>query len=451
VFAGNVSVGDAVMISPSGLRAKVRSLHVQNGAAVRATGGDRCALNLTGAGVAKDAIQRGDWVVAEPLHAPTDRVDAQLTVLADAPSDIRHWTPVHVHVGAADLPGRVAPLEGRTIARGAAGLAQLVLDRPGCALKGDRFVIRDQSAKRTLGGGVILDPFPPRRGRRHPARLALLRDFSAAAPADALRLLAALVPSGADLSAFERAWNVAGADAQTLRRDPRLRIVARGAHAAVFCAERWSGRRNELLDQLAAFHAACPDRRGAAVADLRSAARDLPPEAIRALLEELLQSGAVVARDGLFALPKHAAQVPAPARKLWERAAPLFLDAGYLPLRPDELSIRLGAAAGEIEAMLRHAVQDGLLYRISRTHYLAASAVESLAGVIATLAEPGSAQRFSVSDFRARTGIGRNHTIAILEFFDRVGLTMRSGDGRMVRPRPALTGAVRGSEAEACP
>ncbi len=74
-------------------------------------------------------------------------------------SALKHWTPTHLHIGSAHLPARVATLSGGSIAAGANGLAQLVLSRDIFAVHGDRFVLRDQSAQRTIAGGRVIDPF----------------------------------------------------------------------------------------------------------------------------------------------------------------------------------------------------------------------------------------------------------------------------------------------------
>ena len=75
VHAGEIRVDDRLLLTPSGLEARVRSLHAQNRAAEVGRAGERCALNLTGPRLSKDAIRRGDWVVSPELHAPTDRPD----------------------------------------------------------------------------------------------------------------------------------------------------------------------------------------------------------------------------------------------------------------------------------------------------------------------------------------------------------------------------------------
>src|SRR5690606_5201911 len=85
VLGGEVRIGDTVRVSPSGLVARVRSIHAQNEKAQIGKAGDRCALNLTGERTGRDAISRGDMIVDEHLHAPTARIDAQLSVLPSEP------------------------------------------------------------------------------------------------------------------------------------------------------------------------------------------------------------------------------------------------------------------------------------------------------------------------------------------------------------------------------
>ena len=174
VHAGVASTGERLVVTPSGYEARIRGIHAQDRPAGRARAGERCALNLAGRDIESGAIARGDWIVDRALHAPSDRIDARLRVLADEPRALRHWTPVHAHLAAAHSTARVAVLGSGSIAPGDSGRVQIVLDQPIHALAGDRIVIRDQSATRTMGGGAVIDPFSPKRGRARPARLAWL-------------------------------------------------------------------------------------------------------------------------------------------------------------------------------------------------------------------------------------------------------------------------------------
>src|SRR5204862_6948574 len=111
VHAGQIRVDDRLLLTPSGLEARVRSLHAQKRPAETGRAGERCALNLSGPRLSKDAVRRGDWVVSPELHAPTDRPDVRLKLLASESQPLKHWAPVHVHLGSAHVMGRVALLE----------------------------------------------------------------------------------------------------------------------------------------------------------------------------------------------------------------------------------------------------------------------------------------------------------------------------------------------------
>jgi selenocysteine-specific elongation factor len=166
VHSGSAHVGDTVQISPSGLKARIRSLHAQNRAAVTARAGDRCALNLAGPRIEKAAVQRGDVVLDPDLHAPTARVDALMRLLPSEKKPIGQWFPVRLHHAASEVGARIVILKNGPIAPGEQSEVQLVLERPIAAAAQDRYVVRDGSAQRTLGGGFFLDLRPPARGRR---------------------------------------------------------------------------------------------------------------------------------------------------------------------------------------------------------------------------------------------------------------------------------------------
>src|SRR5262245_28831112 len=94
VMSGTVAVGDQVVVSPSGLTARVRSIHAQNRPAERGQAGERCALNVAGEAIAKEAIRRGDMVLDPDLHAPAERIDAILRLLPSEARPVGQWMPV---------------------------------------------------------------------------------------------------------------------------------------------------------------------------------------------------------------------------------------------------------------------------------------------------------------------------------------------------------------------
>ena len=185
--SGRVAVGDHVVVSPAGLAARVRGIHAQNAETAEATAGQRCALNLAGEGVTREAILRGDVVLSPALHAPTKRIDAELRLLASEAKPLAAGTAARLHLGPAEVGVRIAPLDP-PLAPGMTGFVQLVLDAPVAAAALDRFVLRDVSARRTMGGGRLLDLRAPSRKRRAPERLALLAAAREPEPARAVEV-----------------------------------------------------------------------------------------------------------------------------------------------------------------------------------------------------------------------------------------------------------------------
>ncbi|WP_342051036.1 MULTISPECIES: selenocysteine-specific translation elongation factor [unclassified Cupriavidus] len=118
VFNGHVRVGDAMQLAPAGLPVRIRSIHAQQRAAEVGVAGQRCALNL--AGIEKDAIRRGDWIMDPALLPPSPvmRLDVSLALTPGTDVRLGHWTPVHVHLGATHRTANIVLLDREVLAAG---------------------------------------------------------------------------------------------------------------------------------------------------------------------------------------------------------------------------------------------------------------------------------------------------------------------------------------------
>src|SRR5262249_44327100 len=125
VLSGQVAVGDRGVVSPTGLGARVRSIHAQNRATEHGQAGERGALNLAGEGVTKEAIHRGDVGVDPELHAPADRIDALVQLLPSEAKSVSQWMPVRLHHAATEIGARVVLLEDEALAPGTSKRVQL--------------------------------------------------------------------------------------------------------------------------------------------------------------------------------------------------------------------------------------------------------------------------------------------------------------------------------------
>jgi len=429
VVAGEARINDQLLVSPDHIEARLRGIHAQNRSAEVARAGERCALNLVGPRVSKDAIVRGDWIVAPPADLRIDRFDAWYRHLAGETRPLRHWTPVHVHLGAADVTGRIALLQDGTLAPGEEAAVQIVLERPIAALHGDRFILRDQSAVRTIGGGKVLDPFPPSRGRRTPQRLAILEAQRENAPDQALGNLLALEPGWIDLSRFLQARNIAGEEAAALTAGQAMTVVGDFA----FSSARWEAMRQQVTETLKAFHEKSPELPGLQAERLRTALpQRVPAATFAAVADAMVAARSIVLEGSWYRLPTHSVSLTPHDQKVWAQVEPRLRQERFSPPRVRDLALALELPEPKLRDLLKRLVRMGRLTEVAHDHFFLRVAVAEMIGRIAALAGKLEDGQFTAAQFRDDIQSGRKVAIQILEFYDRHGVTIRKGDLRRI-------------------
>ena len=435
--AGQVAVGDRLKLSPRGLDVRVRGIHAQNRQADAGQAGQRLALNL--AGVDRADVRRGDWVVAEALHAPTQRFDARVRLLAGEGRPLAHWTPLHLHLGAEDVGARVMLLEGAAVAPGHSALVQLSLERPIGALHGDRFILRDQSALRTIGGGVVVDAFPPASRRRREQRLAALAAMEQATPAAALASMLALEsPYGIDARSFAVQWNLSDAEREaTLAAVPHRELSDAGQHL-LFAAGQVERYTSRIAEHLGAHHRKSPDSPGLTPEQLQRAVRDKPSAAVFALLLQRLVKDGTLRRSGPhLALAGHDASLQGAEKQLWERMKP-WLDEGgvHPPMLSDMLLRDRSLRKDQVLRVLQRLQRMGKVHAVGAEYFIQSHHMRALAVQAHALAEADAHKRLNLKELREATGISRHLSVPLVEYFDQIGLTKRDAVGRHFRSDP---------------
>jgi selenocysteine-specific elongation factor len=430
VFSGTVKVGDQVLLSPSDITVRVRGIHAQNRPSEIGSTGQRCALNIAGADFDKNVVRRGDWVLAKPAHAPTQRLDVRLHLLAGADRALRHWSPVHFHLGSIDVTARVALLGDEVLNPGSSGLAQLVLDRPIGALRGDRFIIRDQSASRTIGGGMVMDPFPPERKRRTPERLAVLACLEQPSTQTALQGLLDISSNGVDLAQFILTFNLSPAEVEVLRHDVPLVEIC----GIAFSVKVWASLRQSVQDRLAELHRLSPDELGPNANRLRSLVAPRLPRAIfSSLLGSMREEGSVIHSGPWLHLPEHRITLSAGDQEIWRTLAPMLLENLYQPPRVRDLANALQIGEVRMRILLQQLAAMGEVYKVAHDHFFMPKSVEGLVAIAREIAAQQPEGKITAAAFRDRIGTGRKLAIQILEFFDSSAVTRRAGDTHYLR------------------
>src|SRR5262249_4753371 len=370
-FSGQVAVGDRVVVSPRGLTARVRSIHAQNRAAERGLAGERCALNLVGDGITKEAIRRGDVAVDPELHAPTDRIDALVRLLPSESKPVSQWMPVRLHHAAADIGARVVLLEDEALAPGTAKRVQLVLEKPIAAAVGDRFVLRDTTAQRTIGGGRFLDLRPPARKRRTAIRMAQLQALAIEEPGRALAALLDHEPHYVDLSGFARDHALADDELTSIVDELSIvRIAARDRVLGTSPAA-WLRLNRAALAALHAFHQSNPDLPGMGMERLRLQLEPrLPAPAFASVLQGMARAGEVALDGAWVKLAGHELRLTPQDERLWERTAPLLGGAErFRPPRVRDIEGMLNVSEVEIRRLAKLLARMGQVNDVAHDHF----------------------------------------------------------------------------------
>jgi selenocysteine-specific elongation factor len=436
VLSGAVEIGDRLAVSPSGLTARVRSIHAQNRTAERGQTGERCALNLTGDRISKEAIERGDMVLDPHLHAPTDRLDAKLRVLRSETKPIPQWLPARFHHSAAECGARVVPLEDEPLTPGDEGWVQLVLDHPVAACVGDRFILRDTSARRTIGGGVLVDLRAPARKRRTPQRRRQLEAMALADPGQSLAGVLATSANTLDLSAFAR--DRAMSDAEIEAAAKALQLVVLPTPNAAFALSRrgWETFRGALQTMLAAFHAENPDLQGVPRERLRRALEPRLTPPVFLVAAQMLAEAGEIALDGAWVrLKGHRARLAPEHETLWRKVRPkLGGQDRFRPPRVRDLAQALPAPEAQLRRTLKLTSRLGWVDEIATDHFFLRETVAEIVTFVQDIAGHAPDGQFTAAQLRDRLDNGRKVAIQILEFFDRHGVTLRRGDLRRINP-----------------
>jgi selenocysteine-specific elongation factor len=369
LWSGSIAPGDELRVEPSGLRTRARGVQVHDLPVTSAEAGQRVAVNLPG--ISRSQLRRGDALVAPGTYPVSWRLDVVLEELESIPA------AVTVHAGTSDVPARVVR-EGR--------YAQLRLREPVVAARGDRIVLRTET---TVGGGVVLDPAPPRSF--DPQRLELLEHGD---PEAILRATVREPVTGLELQA--RGLFPPAELAQGL-------AALRQAGDWFFAPEWLEEQRAAVRERLAERARSSPLDPGIPLAELLPAAPWAP---------SVLQLLHVERRDGKAYAPGAAPQLGDHAAAAVELEARLAAE--------DLVRVEDRQLAGFLEAR-------GTLKRVGDGFAVSAALYERGRELLHTLSP------ITLAEFRDALGVSRRTAQLLLERFDADGITRRVGDERRLR------------------
>jgi selenocysteine-specific elongation factor len=398
--------------------------------------GQRLAVNLQG--VDLEQVSRGDVVVPRDVFRTTRRLDVRLNHLSSASRDLKHRSFVRFHSGTSEVAAQIILIDRNVLAPGDTAFAQLRLAEPLLLVSGDPYIIRAASPPATIGGGIVLDPFPPARRRRSDDAIKLLESLdSAEHQKTSMLLVSQSLLSGVGLDEITLRGGIprrqaesalqgllAAGDIVQMTRDPRIFI----SRQALDCLKQMT------VNELTTFLSANPLKQGMSKEELKTR---LPKRSDQRFFAPILSE---LEKEGMLASDRDLVKPAAAARQASKAVGGLsgkitdnLRAAGMEPPTIKELIENLKTNEKDLRDHLSILVREGAVSRVSADIFYDSCVLDEVRQkLVSCLQDKGE---IGPSEFREITGLSRKFMIPLLEFFDGEKLTIRVGEKRILRKR----------------
>lgn len=431
LIEGRLQKGDEIMVYPSGRSARIRNLQVHSHDVDTAYAGQRVAVNL--AGLTREEVARGNTLAMPGSMSNSMILDVKLKILPSCMREVKHGLRLHFYYGTCNVLCRLVLLDADNLIPGEEGYAQLRFFEDVTLKKGDRFVVRFYSPLETIGGGVVLDPVAVRHKRRDITVLEALKIREHGSEAEHIEQ--AIADASPDFAPLDEIRKQLDKEEAAFRRHletlvAEKRIILLGEHNAVSAFyKRETGEKLEKI--LSAYHKENPLRKGMRREELRSR---LWPGKKASLCDRLLQiyetEGIIHCSENKAALTGFAVTFNEIDKKIRGEILRLFSEAGFSPPAMAQVySSCSGKDKKAVDRVIEAVVEEGVLVAAAPGIFFSADSIAAAREIFRALAER-KRDGVTLGEFRDETGTSRKFALALLEYFDKIGLTRKVGDAR---------------------
>mgnify|MGYP003600231111 CR=1 FL=1 len=428
---GSLCVDNEVEILPSRRSARIRGLQTHKRSEETALPGSRTAVNLSGVDVAD--IKRGEVITLPRLLEPTQRIDAQIELLQDAPVSLKHNDLVKVFALTSECAGRVRVLQGQELKPGENGWVQIEFEKEMVLEKEDRFIIRRMSPAHTLGGGVVVNPHPGRRYRLQDSSVIERLSLNSGTALEN-RILALLMEK--PFITVDEIQNRLETDSERVR-EILAELTGRGQVSVLagltdqttgyLPRAKWAELTAKSVQLLQHYHQQNPLKSGINVDELARRLR-ISQDELNLCLREWLKEKVVKLQDGAIALPGFEVRYSSNQSRRLEQFTAILDQQPFLPPGVKESKDLL------TDDVFQSLVERGALVQLSTEVVVRKAEYGLMLGYVIERCSRG--ELLTLAQFRDHFNTNRKVSQAFLEFLDRKGVTQRVGEGRVLKKKP---------------
>ncbi|MEN8135996.1 MAG: selenocysteine-specific translation elongation factor [Thermodesulfobacteriota bacterium] len=436
-ISGRIGLGDEITIYPTGQQGRIRGIQVHADDVQEVEAGHRTAINIQG--VDKDLIHRGEVVAKPGTLQPSYIMDGEFIYLSANEKKLKNRTRVRIHLGTAEIIGRIVLLDDDEIIPGSTANVQLLFEEPACGWPNDHYVIRSYSPVFTIGGGRILNGRAAKKKRFRESNKDVFRIYHEGSVEELILLhLTEAGPAGLTGDELAVQMGLFGKKLKKALAGPvsaRKVIVVDSDKQWMLATEIFAGLQDLLCDTVAAYHQANPLKPGMPREELRSQlVRVESQKLFQFMINDLVRKGRLAQDEAVVKIPGHEVSLAEDSGKLRTDMELFYLEAGLAVPTIKELYARFGDNSPKlVKEILEVMVRDGLAVKINEDLYFHTETLVKLEDdLVKRIKDNGD---IDAQGFKEFTGLSRKFSIPLLEYFDRIKVTLRIGDKRVLRER----------------
>ena len=438
-LSGRISVGDDLEFYPHELTAKIRGIQVHGDDVDIVEAGHRTAINLQG--IEKDNINRGDIAATPGSLVNSTLLDADFHYLASNPKSLKNRTQVRVHVGTREITGRIVMMENDTVNPGQDATIQLILQEPVAVWPGDRYVLRSYSPVRTIGGGSILNNAPLKRKRTSEKdRLRnrqIFEIYKTGTPVEqTLLFLQEAGLKGLTQSNLATRLGIFGNKLKKILQQPISSgeiVVIDSERQRLLAAPVLQKLTSLILNEIQQYHQDNPLKTGYAKEELRSGLK--PPvdqKLFQYALGSLAKADTIVQDQAEVRLADFEVTLQIDEEQLKDEIIGLYRKSGLTPPNLKDVISSMGKyPEKQVRQVIDLLLQEQKITKINESLYFLSDELDNLARKVTDFIRKEG--EIDAPRFKELTGLTRKFSIPLLEYFDKIKLTIRIDDKRVLR------------------
>ncbi len=434
LMSGKVSVGDKVMLYPSGITSKVRGVQVHSLSVEAAEAGMRTAVNFQG--LDKDAVNRGQVLAKEGTLFSSYMVDVHLTYLKSNKKPVKTRARVRFHAGTAEVMGLLVLLDREELLPGDSCTAQIRLDEPVATIRDDRFVIRSYSPVRTIGGGMVINPIPVKHKRFRQDVINGLNQIVEADPDDVIAYhVNAAGYKGVMFSHLLIMTHLPekklAARIQTLLSKNQL-VLADKDRRVYIHNDVFEHLKTQIRNSLDAYHKANPLKPGMVKEELKTKFHQFSDTRLLTLvLNRMIKENTIVMEEDLIRMSGHKVALQVDQKKVRNDMVHIYQKSGLTPPYFRDVVKKLDVDPKQGLQVMMLLVDEGVIVKTKDDLYFHTDAMEKLKATLVDYLKKN--EEITTPAFKDMTGASRKYVIPLIEYFDAINLTLRVGDVRQLR------------------